>query len=91
MGSVLAGCGSGGVPEPATGFSDELDDLEVACELALLELEQLIVKRSQQPDFPAALLIEARELHQLGQELYLEREYALAMEIIEEGIALVEE
>jgi len=70
---------------------DEQDRLELACEFAIVHLEELIANRSQEDDFPTAVLAEATELHKIGKELYLEREYALALEFIEQGIQLVED
>ena len=49
------------------------------------------MNRSQEDNFPTAVLAEANELHQIGKELYLEREYALALEFIEQGIQLVKQ
>ena len=79
----------GGNSEPALESIDEQDRLELACEVAIIHLEELIVNRSQEDDFNTAILAEATELHQIGKELYLEREYALALEFIEAGIPLV--
>lgn len=92
IGSTLLGCASNPAPSESTPeVSIDPDRFELTCELALLRLEQLIEQRSADPNFPKAVLIEATELHRLGKELYLEREYVLALEIIEEGISLVEE
>lgn len=90
-GLVLAGCASDGPPGPNTANAGERGDLEMTCEMALVQLAELIAKRSSQPDFPTAVLAEARELHSLGKELYLEREYELALTFIEEGLGLVDE
>ncbi|UCG52115.1 MAG: hypothetical protein JSW58_00755 [Candidatus Latescibacterota bacterium] len=79
---------SGGVN--GNGVLDR-DPLEVSCELALVRLESLIASRSADKSFAPAVLIEAKELHRMGTELYLERQYALALELIEEGILLLEE
>jgi hypothetical protein len=84
------GCGAGGAPRPGAETSDDRDRLEVACEVALIRLEKLIAERSDEHDFPAPRLLEARELYALGRELYLEREYDLALEFLEDGITLVD-
>lgn len=88
MGSALAGCASNRTPGPS---SEVMVDYRVSCEIALARLERLIGQRSRQDGFPEARLLEATELQTLGRELYLEREYALALEMIEEGIKLLEE
>ena len=92
IGSALLGCASNPAPDESTPeVSIDVDRFQISCELALLRLERLIELRSSEADFPKAVLLEAIELHRLGKELYLEEEYELALEIIEEGIALVEE
>ena len=92
VGSALLACSSNrGAPGAASAEPDDRDPLEVSCEIALVHLEQLIESSSNDDDFPEVVLIEAKELHQIGKELYLEQEYALALEFIEEGIRLLEE
>ncbi len=94
IGSALALAGACSskrpAPEPTTGSSEQ-DRLRVSCEFAILHLERLIAVRLEETDFPLAILLEAQELHQLGKELYLQGEYELALELIEDGIALVKE
>ena len=87
MGCSPRTCDSGQAVESI----DEQDRLELACELAIIHLEELIANRSKEDNFPTAVLAEANELHEIGKELYLEREYALALEFIEQGIQLVKE
>jgi hypothetical protein len=88
---IIGGCGpkhsSSDLPDDGYGS----DVFELSCERALVHLHQLIEKRSSDDQFPLAKLIEAREYHQMGRELYLQREYVLALEIIEEGIKLVKD
>ena len=92
VGLAQMGCSpQGGSSGPALESTDEQDRLELACEVAIIHLEELIANRSQEDDFPTAILAEANELHQIGKELYLEREYALALEFIEEGIHLIKQ
>ncbi len=87
--SALWGCASTRIPEPASEI--DRDHFEVTCEIALLRLERLIEMRAAQKTFPLAMLLEAKELQKIGKQLYLEREYALALELIGQGIELVEE
>ena len=86
---VLLGCG----PPPAHDKGDppERDQVAIACEMALLELESLIEQKSNDEGVSPAMLMEAREVFRLGKELYLEREYDLALEMVEEAIAMLKE
>jgi len=59
--------------------------------MALLELESLIEQKSNDEGTSPAMLMEAREVFRLGRELYLEREYDLALEMVEEAIAMLKE
>lgn len=87
---LVAACAPPG-PASLGGESEGPRDADViACEGALLALERLIDERSSWAGFPSTVLFEARELHHMGKQLYLEREYSLALEMIEEGIRLIE-
>lgn len=94
IGSVLllAGSCSSGRPaaQPGVG-APEPEPLRERCESTMLYLGRLIAARSLEPDFPPAILLEAKELYQAGMELYLEGDYDLALELVEEGIELVKE
>jgi hypothetical protein len=87
----VVGCASQGTRDTTSLESGERDTGGVACEMALVHLATLIDKRSGEAGFPPAKLIEARELHAVGRQLYLEREYELALELIEQAIDLLEE
>jgi hypothetical protein len=65
--------------------------LEIECERELLYLEALLESRRRDHDFPAAVLAEAYELKQSAAELVLDEEYKLALELIDEAIALLRE
>ena len=91
IGSILFGCSSHRAGDTHVATPDERDQVEIACEIALLQLEGLIEKRLSQNGFPLAVLIEARELQRMGKELYLEREYELALQLIAEAIEMLEE
>ena len=91
---LLVGCGIWGcAPQRSldSASSHQRDRYEISCETGLQRLQQLIDMRSSQTDFPRGALIEAQELFKMGRELYLEREYTLALDMINEGIQLVEE
>lgn len=81
----------GDAPKPTTNRLADTDPLRVSCELGLVRLQSLIAKRSTEEGHSVAALVEARELHHMGKELYLEGEYKLALQLIEDGIELVEE
>ena len=83
------GCVSGSNTDAPTADLDRNPN-ELTCELALLHFEQLIDARSSEEAFSPAALIEAREIYQISRQLYLEREYQLALQLIEEGMLLVE-
>ena len=65
--------------------------LEIECERELLYLEELLDSRRGDHDFPVAVLAEAYELKQSAAELFLDEEYRLALELIDEAIALLRE
>jgi len=65
--------------------------MEIACEMALLQLERLIEAKSRSGGVSAAMLAEAREVFRLGSELYLEREFELALEMVDEAIDMLKE
>lgn len=89
IGLVVGGCASHAPPLP--NHNSTPASFEVSCELALIQLQQLIEEILHDSSFPAATLAEALELRQLGTALYLERDYELALEILEEGISLLED
>lgn len=90
IGLALWGCGSLHSGEPSS-LDSQYRDLEVTCELALMRLQKSIDRRTSQAGFSPVALLEARELHRIGTQLYLEGEYILALEMLEEGIHLLEE
>jgi lipoprotein NlpI len=90
VGSAFWGCVSQQSGEPSFTNMEDEDQTEFACEVALIRLRQLIERRTSEKDFPTAVLLEASELYDLGKELYLEWEYRLALELIEEAIEMLE-
>jgi hypothetical protein len=63
--------------------------LEFECEQELLYLDSLIESRRDDPGFAAAALAEAVELKRTATELILEGDFELALELIDEAIALL--
>ena len=56
----------------------------------MLYLDSLIELRRRTVGFPAAAMVEATELRRSAMELILDEEYELALELIDEAIALLE-
>jgi len=75
---------AGPEPTPAIDIALELD-----CERELAYLDALIARRAEDAGFPQATLIEVRELRRTAAELYLMREFVLALEFIGEAVALL--
>jgi hypothetical protein len=65
--------------------------LEIECERELLYLDSLIESRRRDRDFPPAALAEAIELRRSAAELILDEELELALELLDEAIALLRE
>jgi hypothetical protein len=76
--------------ETAEIATDELL-LEFACERDLLYLDDIIQKHLSKKTVPLARLLEAQELRWLAGTLYLQREYSLAVKLIEDAVKLLEE
>jgi hypothetical protein len=70
-------------------FDSSQSPLKTECERELFYLDDLIESRSRNSDFPAAALAEAVELRKTAAELMLEDDYELALELIDEAIALL--
>ena len=82
-------------PRPAPGLlpSDSSDEelLQITCEKNLSYLRILIEDKLEIKKIQSFRIIEAREIFQLAQILYLQQEYSLAMELIENAIDILEE
>jgi hypothetical protein len=89
--ATLWGCSSAPPKDTAAASPTDRTASEVACELALIKLAGLIEAQSAHKTVSSAVFAEATELYRLSKELYLEREYELALELAEEGIELIEE
>ena len=64
--------------------------IEIACEEGLIRLAELIDARSREATTDPGVLAEATALSRMARELYLEREYELALELIDEAVQLLE-
>ncbi len=87
---AIAQCAPKNAPE--TSFDDEWEEryLEVTCEKNLSYLDRLIQERSVSERIPAALIVEAKEIFRLAESLYLEKEYILALELIDDAIKMLD-
>lgn len=86
---TFCACAPQPTPDPTTTTPRDRDPTEVACEIALVKLEERI--DTSENRIGAAALAEARELYRSAKLLYLEREYGLALELIDEAMELLEE
>jgi len=91
---VLASCAAR-PPAPTTGAQRNVGssptELERRCEEKLLVLSQLIETSLAAGGAEDASLAEARELYREAQRLYLEGEYELSLEFIDQALAILEE
>lgn len=74
-------------PHPKASFETE-SPLEFECERELLYLDSLIESR-RDGRIPPAVLAEVVELRRSAVELILDEEFELALELIDEAIALL--
>jgi len=91
--AAAAVTGSGCAPRSDSsgdaGSYSQISPLEKECERELLYLDSLIESRRGTPDFSAVAVAEAVELRQSALELILDEVYELALELIDEAIALL--
>jgi hypothetical protein len=89
--SAAAGCTHPKDSPP--GFVDTEDAvfLEAACENNLQYLEKIIKEFEAKNGTSDALLIEATEIFRMAESLYLQREFKLASDWIEDAIRMLEE
>jgi hypothetical protein len=75
------------------GSQDPQDSmlLETTCEDNLQYLGKIIKELSAKTGTPDARLVEATEIYRLAESLYLQREFILASELIEEAVNRLEE
>jgi hypothetical protein len=94
-------CGAGCSSRKSAGSSSDSPDisyetgqrapLESECERELLYLDSLIEASRGSGNLSAAVLAEAIELRRFAAGLLLDEQYDLALELIEEAIALLRE
>lgn len=87
-----------GLPGCSAGYGEGWTDagpptspaLEIECERELLYLDTLIETRGADRRVGADALAEAVELRRVAGELFMDGEFELALELIEEAVALLE-
>ena len=85
-----SGCSPRSDSSGDVGSYSQNSPLEKECERELLYLDSLIESRRRTAGFPPAAMAEATELRRSAMELILDEEYELALELIDEAIALLE-
>jgi len=87
--AVVLAAGVGCARAPTSEPDVERSADEMLCARALLQLDQRIAS-CEKAGAPAAVIVEAREIYRMSRELYLQRDYELALQLIEEGMRLFE-
>jgi hypothetical protein len=89
LGAAIAPTGC--APHYVEPASDENNaTLESLCERSLQELDALIETKATDDRFPTSALAEARALRDAAADLYLDGRSELALDLIDEAIALLE-
>jgi hypothetical protein len=84
------GCSARNVSSDVSAAELQSDSsLEIECERELVYLDTLIEATRRDRLFPPALLAEAIELRRAAGELFLTDEFELALELIDEAVALL--
>ena len=78
--------GSGGLDDDPAG---NITALELECESGLQSLDVAIERAAGDAAVSAAALYEAQALRETAGELYLEAQFQLALELIDEALALL--
>ena len=89
--ALVLGCSQGGRP-PALGepgIDDDSNGLAFACERALEHLDSLLARSELDPTTTPDRLIEAKELRRSATDLFLDGEYELALEFVDEAISIL--
>jgi len=84
-------CSSRPAPTPYPADSSDKELLQITCEKNLSYLRILIEDKLELEKIQSFRIIEAQEILQLAQTLYLQQEYSLANELIDNAIEILEE
>ena len=63
----------------------------LACERELVFVDTILARCDSDPSFPRGRLAEAKELRNMAVELYLERDFVLALELLAEAVSILKE
>lgn len=85
--TIVLGCSQ--AREAGRADEDGSDGLALACERAIAHLDSLILESQHSPTVKTGALVEARALRGTAAELYLDGEYELALEFIDEAITIL--
>jgi hypothetical protein len=70
---------------------EDRDNIESACQSQLTYLNAMIANYFPYDETTRLNLIEAKELYNISEELYLRKDYSLALELIDKAIKIIEE
>jgi len=86
--AFVLGCTPSRQPKTLTGgdsFEEGSNGLALACERAIARLDSLLAESKDDPH----KLIEVRELRKAAADLYLDGEYGLALEFVDEALSIL--
>lgn len=89
--AVMAGCAHSNGNLPESGNPADTGILEASCEDDLQYLAKIIKELSAGKGTDDAGLIEAMEIYRLAESLYLQKEFKLASELIEDAVKRLKE
>ncbi len=89
--AVVAGCANSSSNPPGSGIPADAGLLEAACEDDLQYLAKIIKELSAGKGTDDAVLIEAMEIYRMAESLYLQKEFKLASELIENAVKRLKE
>lgn len=88
---LVPACASNGVKRVADDQAGDVSALiEQACEAQLHHLSSLLSTLERTVPDSDPTLIECKEIYALSEELYLKREFSLALSLIDDAMALLE-
>ena len=89
--AAIAGCTHSNTTPPGSLNATDTSLIEAACEDNLLYLGTVIKELSAKKGPADARLVEAMEIYRLAESLYLQKQFELASELIEDAISILEE
>lgn len=84
-------CASNGAQRVADDRAGDVSALiEQECEAQLLHLSSLLAALERTAPDSDPTIIECKEIYALSEELYLKKEYSLALSLIDDALSLIE-